>query len=168
MTPSPGGPAPPELATDPGTTERSAVISDAQGALSELFRAERRLRARDQQRRERMTYAQSRALIALAEIGAVDTAVSAGQLARTADLHPATVTAMLDLLEDQGLVVRRRSEVDRRLVLVAMTPQGQAVLERKRAEWRARWAAVLEEIDETDIETATRVMRRLAAVFAGL
>jgi DNA-binding MarR family transcriptional regulator len=150
------------------TSERAAVISDAQGALSELFRAERRLRARDQQRREQMTYAQSRALIALAEIGAVDTAVSAGQLARTADLHPATVTAMLDLLEEQGLVVRRRSDVDRRSVLVALTPQGQAVLERKREEWRARWSEVLEEIDEADIETAARVMRRLAAIFSGL
>jgi MarR family transcriptional regulator, organic hydroperoxide resistance regulator len=171
MIPRPGGPAPAEVTADPTSSKRSAVISDAQGALSQLFRAERRLRARDQQRRERMTYAQSRALIALAEIGAVDTAVSAvsaGQLARTADLHPATVTAMLDLLEDQGLVVRRRSDVDRRSVLVALTPQGQAVLERKREEWRARWTEVLEEIDETDIETATRVMRRLAAIFSGL
>src|ERR1700712_4645247 len=134
--------------------ERAAVVSDAQGALSEILGAERRLRARDQQRREQMTYAQSRALIALAEIGAGETAVSAGQLARTADLHPATVTAMLDLLEDQGLVVRRRSAVDRRSVLVALTPEGQALLERKRAEWRARWDEVLEQVDETDIQTA--------------
>ena len=57
-----------------------------------------------------MTYAQSRALIALAESGGTGADVSAGQLAKAADLHPATVTAMLDLLEDEGLVVRRRSD----------------------------------------------------------
>jgi DNA-binding MarR family transcriptional regulator len=144
------------------------MISNAQGALGELLRAERRLRARDQQRREQMTYAQSRALIALAEIGAADTAVSAGQLAKAADLHPATVTAMLDLLEDQGLVIRRRSDIDRRSVLVALTPEGQALLERKRAEWRARWEEVLADVPEEDVETAARVMRRLAAIFSGL
>jgi DNA-binding MarR family transcriptional regulator len=150
------------------TGDRAAVISDAQAALSELLGAERRLRARDQQRREQMTYAQSRALIALAEIGAADTAVSAGQLARAADLHPATVTAMLDLLEEQGLVVRRRSDVDRRSVLVTLTPHGQALLDRKRAEWRARWDDVLGEVDAADIETAARVMKQLAAIFSGL
>jgi DNA-binding MarR family transcriptional regulator len=149
-------------------SERAAVIGEAQGALAEILGAERRLRARDQQRREQMTYAQSRALIALAEIGAADTAVSAGQLARAADLHPATVTAMLDLLEEQGLVVRRRSDVDRRSVLVTLTPEGQALLDRKRAEWRARWDEVLEEIDAADIATAARVMKRLAAIFSGL
>jgi DNA-binding MarR family transcriptional regulator len=150
------------------TTDRAALISDAQAALSELLGAERRLRARDQQRREQMTYAQSRALIALAEIGAADAAVSAGQLARAADLHPATVTAMLDLLEEQGLVVRRRSDVDRRSVLVTLTPQGQALLDRKRAEWRARWSDVLKEVDAADIATAARVMKQLAGIFSGL
>jgi DNA-binding MarR family transcriptional regulator len=156
------------LKTGTETGARTAVISEAQGALSELLGAERRLRARDQQRREQMTYAQSRALIAVAESGAGDTAVSAGQLARAADLHPATVTAMLDLLEEQGLVVRRRSDVDRRSVLVTLTTQGQALLDRKRAEWRARWNDVLEEVDAADIETAARVMKQLAAIFSGL
>lgn len=149
-------------------SQRAAVISNAQDALSELLGAERRLRARDQQRREQMTYAQSRALLALDQIGAADTAVSAGQLARAADLHPATVTAMLDLLEEQGLVVRRRSDVDRRSVLVNLTPEGQGLLEHKRAEWRARWDDVLEGVDAADIETTARVMRQLAAIFSGL
>ncbi len=164
MTPAPGRPTP----TEASGSARAAVISDIQGALGEVLRAERRLRARDQQRREQMTYAQSRALIALAEIGKGDTAVSAGQLARAADLHPATVTAMLDLLEEQGLVVRRRSDVDRRSVLVALTPEGRSLLERKRTEWRARWEDVLEDVSEEDVEIAARVMRRLAAIFSGL
>jgi len=158
---------PPPQATGAGG-ERADTISEAQQALGELLGAERRLRARDQQRRDKMTYAQSRALIALAESGGTDADVSAGQLARAADLHPATVTAMLDLLEEEGLVVRRRSPTDRRCVLVALTPEGQALLERKRGEWRGQWEDVLADIDEADIETAARVMRRLAAIFSGL
>jgi len=89
--------ASPDVAASPA---RTAAIVDAQRAMSELLGAERRLRARDQQQRDRMTYAQSRALIALAEIGGADADVSAGQLARAADLHPASVTAMLDLVPD--------------------------------------------------------------------
>jgi DNA-binding MarR family transcriptional regulator len=74
---------------------------------------------------------------------------------------------MLDQLEDEGLVVRRRSSTDRRSVLVALTQEGFALLERKRAEWRAHWSALLEGIDDADIETATLVMNRLTGIFSG-
>jgi DNA-binding MarR family transcriptional regulator len=151
---------------DPAVDERGAAITAARDAMAELLVAERRLRGRDQQRRDKMTYAQSRALIALSESGGAD--VSAGQLAKAADLHPATVTAMLDLLEDQGLVVRRRSSTDRRCVLVALTTEGQALLESKRAEWHSRWSETLEDVDAVDIQTAARVMSRLAGIFSGL
>jgi DNA-binding MarR family transcriptional regulator len=148
--------------------ERSEAINDVRLALAELLGAERRLRARDQQRRDKMTYAQSRALIALAESGGTEAEVSAGQLARAADLHPATVTAMLDLLEEEGVVTRRRSQADRRCVMVSLTPEGQALLDRKRAEWRTRWDEVLADVDAADMETAAAVIRRLTGIFSGL
>jgi MarR family transcriptional regulator, organic hydroperoxide resistance regulator len=154
--------------TDPRADPRAVAIGNARSALSELLGAERRLRARDQQRRDRMTYAQSRALIALADSGGTSADVSSGQLAKAADLHPATVTAMLDLLEDEGLVSRRRSDTDRRCVLVALTPEGQALLERKRDEWSGQWDEVLADIPADDIETAARVIQRLAVIFSGL
>ncbi len=43
-------------------------------------------------------------------------------------------------------------------MLVALTPEGQALLERKRAEWRDRWDDVLADVDAADIETAARVI----------
>jgi DNA-binding MarR family transcriptional regulator len=159
-----GASAGPEAELDP----RTQAIATIRGALGELLGAERRLRARDQQRRDRMTYAQTRALTALADSGGIAADVSAGQLAKAADLHPATVTGMLDLLEDEGLVVRRRSDADRRCVLVALTPDGQALLERKRAEWTDQWDEMLADVDADDIETAARVMRQLTAIFSGL
>lgn len=43
-------------------------------------------------------------------------------------LSPATVTTILDKLEARGLVERRRSEVDRRVVHPRLTAAGEAVL----------------------------------------
>ncbi len=164
MTPPTTAPAP---ATMEKPVDRDAVIEGARLALSDLLGAERRLRARDLQRRDRMTYAQSRALLALAAEGP-GAEIPAGQLARAADLHPATVTGMIDGLEEAGLVSRRRSSTDRRSVLVGLTPDGAQLLERKRKEWHDRWGTLLEEIGDADIQTATRVMHRLAAVFSEL
>jgi DNA-binding MarR family transcriptional regulator len=65
-------------------------------------------------------------------------------------------------------VVRRRSDADRRCVLVALTTEGQALLERKRAEWRDQWDEMLADVDSADIETAAQVIRRLTTIFSGL
>jgi len=46
---------------------------------------------------------------------------SAGELARAASLSQATVTGILDRLEERELVTRRRSEDDRRVVVVRPT-----------------------------------------------
>ncbi|MFA5529477.1 MAG: MarR family transcriptional regulator [Thiohalomonadaceae bacterium] len=54
--------------------------------------------------------------------------LSAGELARRASLSQATVTAILDRLEERGLVVRERSKEDRRRTLVALTAAGQEAL----------------------------------------
>ena len=57
----------------------------------------------------------------------VDGPLSAGQLSGATGLRPAATTALIDRLERRGLVRRRRSEEDRRTVLVEMTEQGHAV-----------------------------------------
>lgn len=55
--------------------------------------------------------------------------LSAGELARRASLSQATVTVILDRLEERKLVVRERSTQDRRRTLVGLTPAGAAALE---------------------------------------
>jgi len=50
--------------------------------------------------------------------------VLAGELARGVSLSQATVTGILDRLEDRELVARRRSTEDRRCVLVELTDAG--------------------------------------------
>jgi DNA-binding MarR family transcriptional regulator len=51
---------------------------------------------------------------------------TAGELSRATGLRPAATTALIDRLEGQGLVRRRRPATDRRTVLVEMTELGHA------------------------------------------
>lgn len=50
--------------------------------------------------------------------------MNAGELARGVSLSQATITGILDRLEKESLVKRRRSSVDRRCVLVELTVKG--------------------------------------------
>ena len=51
-----------------------------------------------------------------------------GVLARSVSLSPATVTGILDRLEDRGLATRRRRNRDKRQVLVQLTEAGEGLL----------------------------------------
>ena len=48
-------------------------------------------------------------------------------LARDLETDPASMTRSLDRMEAKGLVVRERSTVDRRVVQLALTPEGQRI-----------------------------------------
>jgi DNA-binding MarR family transcriptional regulator len=52
-----------------------------------------------------------------------------GELAERLQIRHHSVVELIDRLEERGLVVRRRSERDRRNVLVDLAPQGERVLE---------------------------------------
>lgn len=57
-------------------------------------------------------------------------AATVGELAGVISLSQATVTTILDRLEQGGLVLRARSERDRRKVVVTLTEEGLEVIER--------------------------------------
>ena len=54
--------------------------------------------------------------------------VATGEIARAISLSQATVTGILERMEKRGLVTRRRSDIDRRRVIVSLTPTGEALL----------------------------------------
>jgi DNA-binding MarR family transcriptional regulator len=138
-----------------------APIEHVRLALSELFGAERRLRSRDQSRAGELTHAQLRALAALGR----EHEMTAGALARSADLNPASVTAMLDHLEAAKIVQRLRSTEDRRVCNVSLTPQGWRLLERKLAYWYSLWDERLADISDSDLEAAARVLTRITGIY---
>src|SRR6266568_1889637 len=105
-------------------------------ALGELFAAQRRMRGRDAQRKDGITYAQYHLLRILADQGGE---LAASKLAACADVTPTTVTQMVDPMVEHGLVERIRSEEDRRVVFVRLTAYGREVCARQRAINEARW-----------------------------
>jgi DNA-binding MarR family transcriptional regulator len=144
--------------------EADEAIVALRHAFSELLGAERRLRARDRNVPVgQPTVAQFRALFWLAE----HPGSTAGELAKASDLSPASVTAMLDHLEDEGHVVRQRSKTDRRIVRVACTESGQAFADETSAAWSVLWREKLSGIDDAQIRIATEVMRRVAGLLDG-
>ncbi|MBS1893109.1 MAG: MarR family transcriptional regulator [Actinobacteria bacterium] len=139
--------------------EALATVREEYGAL---LSAERRLRGRDQHRKadDGLTVAHVRALVALDRTEAA----TAGEIAEAAHLSPASVTAMLDDLERDGIVTRVRSDTDRRRVLVALTEKGRTVLDKRRRLWLKRWESALADVPDRDIEAAAGVLHRITGL----
>jgi DNA-binding MarR family transcriptional regulator len=90
--------------------------------------------------------------------------LTVGELAESAGVAAPTATRMLDCLARDGLIERRHSEQDRRAVLVSLTAEGAATVERAHAraeEWRGRVFASLEPGER---EQAARLLSRLADI----
>jgi DNA-binding MarR family transcriptional regulator len=140
-------------------TEALAAVREEFGCL---MGAERRLRGRDQHRKidDGLTIAHVRALFALAK----SEAATAGEIAETARLSPASVTAMLDDLERDGIVTRVRSDTDRRRVLVTLTDEGRTLLKKRRRIWLKRWDAAMADVPESDLQAAAEVLRRITGL----
>ncbi len=141
--------------------DRRPEVEELRAALARMSGAERRLRGRDHSRPGELTFAQIRALAALGR----EREMTAGQLARSADLNPATVTAMLDHLEAADIVQRHRSTADRRVCNVSLTPNGWELLEHKLASWHARWKEQLADVSDADLRTAARVIGQVTDIY---
>src|SRR5260221_10600553 len=120
----------------------------------------RRLRGRDTHRHGELTFAQYQLLS-----GLESKELSAGELATTAELSPATVTQLLDSLAEMGLVGRTRSDRDRRVVTCTLTTHGRAVLGAKRAAFERRWDAALPGVRTPALAPAGRAVGRLPPAF---
>jgi len=140
--------------------EAPLTLEQVRLALSELFGAERRMRAREQQQSRNLTISQLRALGVLGKVEEV----TAGELAKSADLNPASVTAMLDHLESKGIVERKRGTSDRRVCMVSLTAAGRAIVEERRATWHALWEEQLGSFSVDELDAALRVMRTMVEV----
>lgn len=150
----------PKTATANPPADSAAKLEELRTAVNHLLAADRRLRGRDHSRRGELTFAQLRTITAL---GRGDE-MTAGQLAKSAELTPATVTSILDQLEAANIVERRRSTEDRRVCNVALTPEGWQLLERKLAAWRTLWSEHLSEYSEKDIATGIGIIHAVTGI----
>lgn len=149
---------------DPADTATGADVEALErlgAAFRELLAAERRLRGRDSHRDPGvLSMAHFRALGVLAEQGPLP----AGRIAAAAQLTPASVTQMLDHLEQEGLVLRERSAEDRRVVVVTLTAEGEARFAAKRTHFRARWEAMFADLTSAEQAAGAEVLRRLTGL----
>lgn len=144
------------MSAAPQAIEQAEALDGLREAIAQMFAAERRLRSRESAPGG-LTHAHIRSLHALS-----DGPLTAGQLARSAELNPASVTAMLDHLEEAGIVERTRSTTDRRVCNVALTASGRELLSAKTARWRAMWADRLGAYSEPELDVARRIARDIA------
>lgn len=86
---------------------------------------------------------------------------SMNQLAEATHQDAATMTGVVDRLERLGLVERRRSARDRRVVLVQPTVEGVALLEDVQASRDAMMRRIFAEFDEAEVAVLESLLRRL-------
>ena len=131
-------------------------------AWESLFRTTRRLRARaiGFQGEAGMSLAQYLLLEGLRDAPEL----SVGELAEIAGVAPPTATRMLDCLARDGYITRRHSEVDRRSVLVSLTPDGEEAVERAHRVVEGWRRSVFESLEPEEREQATALLNRLSEV----
>jgi len=89
-----------------------------------------------------------------------------GRLADIEQVTPPAITKLVDGLEKEGLVSRRRSAADRRVVEVVATAAGRTALERGRAARVVALAGLLEDLSDHDLVAVRRAAEHLARLIA--
>jgi DNA-binding MarR family transcriptional regulator len=81
-----------------------------------------------------------------------------GKMGERLQVHPTSVTSIVDRLEAAELVVRRRHPEDGRAVLAEITPAGRALVERATADLvDAEFG--MDALDETDLRGLSELLR---------
>ena len=140
------------------------AAEDVARSFKRAMASVRRLRGRETHRPGELTDAQYSLLFCLRD----QAQMSLRDLAEAAELSPASVTEMLEGLAAAGLVERRRSDQDRRVVFTSLTEDGRGLVEERRARFEPLFRAAVEEFSEEDLLVAARVLDRLRGFFEEL
>ena len=90
---------------------------------------------------------------------------SLGDLARAEQVKPPTMSRLVDGLEGAGLVTRERAGGDRRMVRVAVTGEGRALLEAARQRRIGLLTAKLAGLKQNDAEILVGAAKLLTSLF---
>ena len=134
-------------------------VTSALIAIRRIVRAAE-FAARDLSRTAGLTASQMVVLQIIAQKG--DAGAGAGAIADAARLSQATVTALLDRLEERSLVVRQRSAQDRRRVVVALTDAGRDTLAATPDVLQNRFAAGFGRLEDWEQAAVVSALERVA------
>lgn len=90
-----------------------------------------------------------------------DANATVAQIARDLGIDPGAMTRSLDRLEAKGLIERQRSQEDRRVVNLLLTPEGQSVAGKVPAVMAEVLNAHLEGFTTEEWQQLTRLLRRM-------
>jgi len=147
----------------PATTDlyRESLLRDALQAHEELLRAVR-LTASVAWRQLDLGPAQLRALVTLADVGALPVS----QLADALGLRRPATSLLVRSLAEQNLVLRTEDPVDHRRTFVQLTGQGRALLAALRQEGRRDARGQFTRLTDADLAALAQGLRALAALDA--
>ena len=134
----------------------AAALSTLRSAVMRLSR-----RLRNQRVEESLTPTEMQVLATLARCGQA----TPGELARKEHVQPPSMTRIVAMLEEKGLVRREPHPDDRRQVVVSSTDEAVSILEQSRAKrdaWLADLATGLTEEEWAVLRAAAPVLERLA------
>jgi len=93
-------------------------------------------------------------------------ALSASEISAMLQITPAGVTQLVNLLEAKNYLERRPAPNDRRIVLIALTEQGQATAQILLADMQKHLAGLVEHLGEQDSQTLFRLVYRAITYFS--
>jgi len=99
--------------------------------------------------------------LSIAYIAKAKTPLSQVELASLVQVEAATMVSTIDRLEKAGLVRRLPSESDRRVKLLVVTAEGQAIYEKVRTRANALRRELIGKIDSGKVAVATAVLEEL-------
>lgn len=84
------------------------------------------------------------------------------ELAEELDVRPSSVTALVDRLEQQGMVSREPSPTDGRVTLIRLTAEGKDRVAQRSGEQEKMMSAALKTLTREDQEKLVELLRRVA------
>jgi DNA-binding MarR family transcriptional regulator len=112
---------------------------------------------------QELTFSQWTTLVALHD-GRISTA---GDLAHNICHDAGSLTRLIDQMIKRGLVTRQRSDKDRRVVSLALTPRGSALVEGLAPKVMNFWNGLLSGFTHQEIDTLIALLTRLVIVAEG-
>jgi DNA-binding MarR family transcriptional regulator len=113
--------------------------------------------------KEELTFSQWAVLMALREWEAS----TSGEIARHICHDAGSLTRILDQLERRGLIARLRSDADRRVITLTLTPQGLELVESLMPRVADFWNSLLSDYSHAEIKALIRLLTRLVDAAGG-
>ncbi len=86
---------------------------------------------------------------------------TAAELSRCADVETSTMTRMLDRLEAKNLLIRTRSETDRRIIYIELTEEGLHLVAKVPSMLAESWNQHLCGFNQQEVDTLKSLLRRI-------